>query len=127
MRCLARNIHQSAARTYLLSEFEGRCDHFHLGTTRARLRGRSAGGSQLLGRHRSEHAVLETGGEVRQSIAVIKKRSGPHEKTLREFKAETCRGLRIGKPIKEFDGVLTGLPFFRGTSSEMMPGSDAKK
>ena len=70
---------------------------------------------------------FETGGEVRQSIAVIKKRSGPHEKTLREFKAETGRGLRIGKPLKEFDGVLTGLPFFRGTTGEMMPGSDAKK
>ncbi len=70
---------------------------------------------------------FETGGEVRQSIAVIKKRSGPHEKTLREYKVETGRGLRIGKPLKEFDGVLSGLPVFRGTSSQMMPGSDAKK
>ncbi len=70
---------------------------------------------------------FETGGEVKQSIAVIKKRSGPHEKTLREYKVETGRGLRIGKPLKEFDGVLSGLPVFRGTSSQMMPGSDAKK
>lgn len=70
---------------------------------------------------------FEAGGEVRQSIAVIKKRSGPHEKTLREFKLEAGRGLRIGRPLKEFHGVLSGLPVFRGTSSEVMPGSDANK
>jgi circadian clock protein KaiC len=70
---------------------------------------------------------FETNGEVKQSIAVIKKRSGPHEKTLREFKVEAGRGLRIGKPLKEFHGVLTGLPVFHGTAGEMMPGSDANK
>src|SRR5512132_2043431 len=70
---------------------------------------------------------FETSGEVRQSIAVIKKRSGPHEKTLRELKVGAGQGLRIGKPLKEFHGVLTGLPVFHGTADEVMPGLDAKK
>ena len=70
---------------------------------------------------------FESNGEVKQSIAVIKKRSGPHEKTLREFKVETGRGVRIGKPLKDFHGVLTGLPVFHGIADEMIPGSDAKK
>ena len=70
---------------------------------------------------------FENNGEVKQSIAVIKKRSGPHEKTLREFKVETGRGVRIGKPLKDFHGVLTGLPVFHGIADEMIPGSDAKK
>ena len=70
---------------------------------------------------------FETNGEVKRSVAVIKKRSGPHEKTLREYKVEAGRGLRIGKPLKEFHGVLTGLPVFHGTAGEMMPDSDAKR
>jgi circadian clock protein KaiC len=70
---------------------------------------------------------FETSGEVRQSIAVIKKRSGPHEKTLREFKVEAGRGLRIGKPLKEFHGVLTGLPVFHGTADDVIADPDAKK
>jgi circadian clock protein KaiC len=64
---------------------------------------------------------------VRQSIAVIKKRSGPHEKTLREFRVEAGRGLRIGKPLKEFHGVLTGLPVFHGTADDVIADPDAKK
>jgi hypothetical protein len=40
---------------------------------------------------------------------------------------EAGQGLRIGKPLKEFHGVLTGLPVFHGTAAEVMPGSDAKK
>jgi circadian clock protein KaiC len=70
---------------------------------------------------------FETSGEVRQSIAVIKKRSGPHEKTLREFRVEAGRGLRIGKPLKEFHGVLTGLPVFHGTADDVIADPDAKK
>jgi circadian clock protein KaiC len=70
---------------------------------------------------------FEAAGEVRQSIAVIKKRSGRHEKTIREFKLESGRGIRVGQPLKEFHGVLTGIPMFRGGTGEIMPPSDGKK
>jgi circadian clock protein KaiC len=69
---------------------------------------------------------FETAGEVKQSVAMIKKRSGPHEKTIREFKVEAGRGLRVGKPLKEFHGVLTGRPVFDGTLGEMMSARHEK-
>jgi circadian clock protein KaiC len=70
---------------------------------------------------------FEAGGEVKQSIAVIKKRSGRHEKTIREFKLEDGKGIRVGQPLREFHGVLTGVPVFQGVAGEMMSASDAKK
>ena len=70
---------------------------------------------------------FEAAGEVKQSIAVIKKRSGPHEKTIREFKLEAGRGIRVGQPLREFHGVLTGVPVFHGAAREMMSGSDERK
>jgi circadian clock protein KaiC len=70
---------------------------------------------------------FEAAGEVRQSIAVIKKRSGHHEKTIREFKLESGRGIRVGQPLKDFHSVLSGMPIFRGGAGEIMPPSDGKK
>jgi circadian clock protein KaiC len=70
---------------------------------------------------------FEAAGEVKQSIAVMKKRSGPHEKTIREFKLEAGRGVRVGQPLKEFQGVLTGVPVFHGAAREMMSASNEKK
>jgi circadian clock protein KaiC len=63
---------------------------------------------------------FEAGGEVRQSVAVIKKRSGFHEKTIREFKLEPGSGIRIGAPLKEFRGLLGGTPTFLGKGELMM-------
>jgi hypothetical protein len=40
---------------------------------------------------------------------------------------EAGRGLRIGKPLKEFHGVLTGLPVFHGTADDVIADPDAKK
>ncbi len=63
---------------------------------------------------------FEAFGEVKQSIAVIKKRSGHHEKTIRELRLESGKGIRVGEPLKEFQGVLTGVPVFHGSTSEIM-------
>jgi circadian clock protein KaiC len=63
---------------------------------------------------------FEAAGEVKQAVAVIKKRSGPHEKSIREFKLEPGKGIRIGKPLKEFQGVLSGVPHFHGNMGEIM-------
>jgi len=70
---------------------------------------------------------FEAAGEVKQSIAVIKKRSGPHEKPIREFKLEPGKGIRIGEPLKHFQGVLTGVPVFHGADGEMMSARNAKQ
>lgn len=63
---------------------------------------------------------FESAGEVKQSLAVIKKRSGNHERTIREFMLESGKGVRIGKPLREFHGILTGAPVFDGASEKMM-------
>lgn len=56
---------------------------------------------------------FELKGAVRQAVSVIKKRGGAHERTIREFVMEHGR-IRVGAPLKEFRGVLTGVPVFEG-------------
>ena len=46
---------------------------------------------------------------VRRAVSIIKKRSGGHEASIREFTI-TEAGLRLGEPINEFQGVLKGYP-----------------
>jgi circadian clock protein KaiC len=65
---------------------------------------------------------FEAYGEVKQAIAVVKKRSGAHEKTIREFKLVSGKGIVIGEPLKQFQGVLTGLPIFHGNEKQIMKG-----
>ena len=59
---------------------------------------------------------FEARGAVKKAISVIKKRSGPHENTLREL-TMTKRGIELGKPLAEFEGVLTGVPRIVGGSA----------
>ncbi|HEX7338245.1 MAG TPA: ATPase domain-containing protein [Gemmatimonadales bacterium] len=56
---------------------------------------------------------FESMGEVRKAISILKKRSGPHELTIREFQV-TNRGVRVGEPLRDFQGVLTGVPDYIG-------------
>jgi len=63
---------------------------------------------------------FEAAGSVRQALSVIKKRSGRHEKTIRELQFESDKGLRIGRPLTEFHGVLSGAPVFHGGMEQMM-------
>jgi circadian clock protein KaiC len=61
---------------------------------------------------------FEVAGEVKQSIAVIKKRSSNHERWIREFSLDGGRGIRIGPPLREFHGILTGAPQFDGARKD---------
>jgi circadian clock protein KaiC len=56
---------------------------------------------------------FEAAGEVRQALSVIKKRSGEHERTIRELVMRNGV-IAVGGVLTEFDGVLTGSPIFRG-------------
>jgi circadian clock protein KaiC len=66
---------------------------------------------------------FEAYGAVKQAIAVVKKRSGRHEKTIREFKLEARKGICVGEPLRDFQGVLTSAPIFRGTEAQIMKTS----
>ena len=55
---------------------------------------------------------FEAEGEVKQAISVLKKRTGVHERTIRELRI--CKsGVSISEPLRHFRGVLTGVPFDR--------------
>ncbi|MBW3617061.1 MAG: circadian clock protein KaiC [Proteobacteria bacterium] len=62
---------------------------------------------------------FEALGEVRRAVSVIKKRAGPHEKTIREFTI-TGEGLQLGQPLNGFQGVLRGVPNFVGQGSGLL-------
>ena len=53
----------------------------------------------------------EIKGEVRQAISVVKKRGGAHERTIRDFQMQNGR-ITIGAPLRDFRGILTGVPVF---------------
>jgi circadian clock protein KaiC len=52
---------------------------------------------------------FESAGEVRQAISVVKKRGGRHERTIREFRLSEGR-IELGEPLRNFRGILTGVP-----------------
>jgi circadian clock protein KaiC len=56
---------------------------------------------------------FEAMGRVRRAISVVKKRTGAHENTIREFTIGRD-GLTIGPPLDEFQGILRGLPEYLG-------------
>jgi circadian clock protein KaiC len=62
---------------------------------------------------------FEAVGQVRRAVSVLKKRSGPHENTIREFNIDRT-GLRIGPPLDKFQGVLRGVPQYLGPRSPLM-------
>jgi circadian clock protein KaiC len=62
---------------------------------------------------------FEAAGWVRRAISVVKKRSGHHERTIRELDINE-RGLAIGEPLEGFQGVLLGVPNYIGKPGRLM-------
>lgn len=56
---------------------------------------------------------FEAFGELRQTISVVKKRTSGHERTLRELRIAPG-GFEIGEPLRDFQGVFTGVPRYVG-------------
>lgn len=70
---------------------------------------------------------FEATGEVNQAISVFKKRTGPHERTIRQLRID-AQGVHVGEPLREFRGIMTGVPLYRGheraLAGEMAPRSE---
>jgi circadian clock protein KaiC len=66
---------------------------------------------------------FEALGRVRRAISIIKKRSGPHEDTIREYLIG-ARGLTLGQPLTGFQGILRGVPELIG-EDELLKREDA--
>ncbi|WP_422925075.1 ATPase domain-containing protein [Singulisphaera sp. PoT] len=61
---------------------------------------------------------FEAFGGVRRAISAVKRRMGPHETLIRELTIAPP-GIKIGGPLKDFHGVLTGQPAFIGSSQHL--------
>lgn len=59
---------------------------------------------------------FEALGKVRRAISIIKKRTGSHESTIREYRIGS-RGMTVGVPLDNFQGVLRGIPTYMGAGS----------
>jgi circadian clock protein KaiC len=69
---------------------------------------------------------FEAAGRVHKAISVVKKRSGPHEDTIRELRmADGC--ITIGEPLAGFRGVLTGVPVYTGTEQSLQDGDAPRR
>ena len=63
---------------------------------------------------------FEAFGAIKKAISVIKKRTGGHQETIREFSLAGGQ-VRVGEPLSEFQGVLSGTPTYHGGADSILP------
>ena len=61
---------------------------------------------------------FEVDAQIRQAISVFKKRTGPHERMLRELLIQND-GVRVGEPLRGFRGIMTGVPRYDGETEPL--------
>jgi circadian clock protein KaiC len=61
---------------------------------------------------------FEASGAIKQAVSVVKKRTGRHERSLRELSFHGGE-IKIGKPLTQFEGVLTGVPKYLGGAADL--------
>lgn len=59
---------------------------------------------------------FEAHGEMRQAISMVKRRTGPHERSIRELRLDAS-GVRVGAPLADFHGIMGGQLVCRGQTS----------
>jgi circadian clock protein KaiC len=62
---------------------------------------------------------FEQAGEIKKAVSILKKRVGQHESTIREFRAGN-KGIQVGEALRDFHGVLTGTPVYKGRDEAML-------
>jgi circadian clock protein KaiC len=67
---------------------------------------------------------FEALGRVRRAMSIVKKRTGAHENTIREYKIG-ADGISVGPPLTEFQGVLRGVPTLVGSGEGLMADDTA--
>jgi len=66
---------------------------------------------------------FEADSRVRKAMSVLKRRSGGHEDTIRQFTISRD-GIEVGEPLQEFRGVLTGVPEYVGSKESIVKSKD---
>jgi circadian clock protein KaiC len=65
---------------------------------------------------------FEHDGHVRRALSVVKKRSGRHEQTIREFRLGSG-GIEVGQPLDQFSGLFSSTPSYSGGDGPLLPGT----
>jgi len=68
---------------------------------------------------------FEAFGQVMQALSVIKRRTGAHEHTIRQFHLKST-GIELGEPLRDFEGVLTGVPSYKGSREALLEDEDSR-
>ena len=68
---------------------------------------------------------FEAAGEVAQALSVFKKRTGPHERTIRRLRIDS-NGIQVGDPLRAFRGIMTGVPIYQAAEGSGISGSSLK-
>jgi circadian clock protein KaiC len=63
---------------------------------------------------------FEASGRMLKAVSVAKSRTTPHQSSIREFRLGPG-GVELGRPLEDFEGVLTGLPTYRGATPLLAP------
>jgi circadian clock protein KaiC len=59
---------------------------------------------------------FEAASEVRTAVSALKSRSAEPRRSIHEFRISSGEGLRVGQMLHDFEGVLSGLPTYRGNT-----------
>lgn len=75
----------------------------------------------------SDNVILlrffEAAGELKRAISAMKKRTGGHEASIREYRIDSS-GMRVGEPITGLQGVLSGVPVYAGSATDFLAQRD---
>jgi circadian clock protein KaiC len=66
---------------------------------------------------------FEAIGRVRRAISAVKKRTGPHEDTIREYRIGQS-GFTLGEPLVQFQGILRGVPALVGRGPGLLEADE---
>ena len=66
---------------------------------------------------------FESKGQILKAIAAVKSRTSEHEQTVREFRL-ALGGIEVGEPLTDFQGILSGVPSYRGAIPMLGTSSD---
>lgn len=69
------------------------------------------------------YRFFEANGQVHSAISALKSRTGENERSIREFRISRAKGVEVGAALHDFEGVLSGLPTYRG-GTPMLGTSD---
>jgi circadian clock protein KaiC len=62
----------------------------------------------------------EAAGEIKQAISVFKKRTGSHERTIRQLIIDET-GVQVGEPLRHLRGIMTGVPQYQPGAEAAVP------